>query len=65
MNSCREPEKTTDKNGKTAVVVVGVTKEYWKLQTSWGRKFGEDGHIRLDAGKICMGKICREGYTAE
>ena len=33
---------------------------YWKIRNSFGRKWGENGHIRIKIGGTCA--ICSHGY---
>jgi C1A family cysteine protease len=35
------------------VLVVGSTKEFWKVKNSWGTAWGENGFIRLQYGNTC------------
>jgi len=39
--------------------MVGISFDHWKLQNSWGRKWGERGYIRVNAGDTCG--ICLRG----
>lgn len=36
-----------------AVLLVGKTDQYWKLQNSWGTDWGEEGYIRIASGNTC------------
>lgn len=39
--------------------IVGISYDHYKLQNSWGRKWGERGYIRVNAGDTCG--ICLRG----
>lgn len=36
-----------------AVVLVGMTKDYWLAKEQWGVEFGENGYIKLARGNSC------------
>lgn len=42
-----------------AVLLVGMSDTYWKLQNSWGTSWGEQGYIRLQMGNCCG--VCQLG----
>ena len=42
-----------------AVLLVGMTDNYWKVKNQWGTSWGEQGYIRLQIGNCCG--ICAGG----
>lgn len=42
-----------------AVLVVGMTDNYWTLKNSWGQTWGEGGYIRIGKGNTCG--VCQFG----
>lgn len=40
-------------NLSLAVLLVGMTDQYWALKNSWGRLWGENGYIRIGRGNTC------------
>lgn len=41
------------------MTVVGISYNYWKLQNSWGRKWGEMGYMRIGPADTCG--VCLRG----
>ena len=39
--------------------IVGISFDHWKLQNSWGRKWGERGFVRIGPGDTCG--VCLRG----
>jgi len=44
-------------------LLVGRGIGFWKLRNSWGRLWGEHGHIRIKSGNTCA--LCTKGSYAE
>lgn len=42
-----------------AVLIVGMTDDYWHVKNSWGIHWGERGYLRLKKGNTCG--ICLHG----
>ena len=42
-----------------ALLLTGMTSEYWKLKNSWGTSWGEQGYVRLAPGNTCG--VCMSG----
>lgn len=42
-----------------AVLLVGMTDQYWKIKNTWGTNWGESGFMRLAPGNTCG--ICNFG----
>ena len=40
-------------NLSLAVLLVGMTDNYWTLKNSWGTSWGEAGYIRISRGNTC------------
>jgi C1A family cysteine protease len=42
-----------DDNVNAAVLVVGMTDQYWRAKNSWGVGWGENGYIRISKQMAC------------
>lgn len=47
-----------DKNLNAAVLVTGMTDEFWRAKNSWGIVWGESGYIRISKSSDCG--ICQQ-----
>jgi hypothetical protein len=42
-----------DNRLNAALLLIGLTDNYWKLRNSWGKNWGEAGNIRIGRGNTC------------